>query len=244
MSNAKAIWENLTEHEIEDREIEARTHTRNVKQNGDWVEEEYHLYYYSWSACWRELMNRYPDAQYTFCSFEREGKLYDVMYYADSTASVHCQVTIDGITREMWLPVMDYKNKAIPNPDARAISDTKMRCLVKTVAMFGLGLDLYEGKYVPPEHRVVTGDADIDEDDQTQSWEFDICDNAGVSFAMFTDAKSWIAAMEEQPIDVRDNQHNQSTGQKVIEYVLGHPNLTDKTKTNTVSKIKNLFSQE
>lgn len=149
MSIYKAIWDNLTTHELADRDIQAITHVRNVKVNGQWKEEEYKLHYYSWSACWRELMNRFPDANYEFERFERDGKLYDVMYYPDGSCAVNCIVTINGVSRNMWLPVMDYKNKAVVNPDARAISDTKMRCLVKTIAMFGLGLDIYEGKYEP-----------------------------------------------------------------------------------------------
>ena len=44
---------------------------------------------------------------------------------------------------------MNFKNDAIKNPDAREISDAKMRCLVKTIAMFGLGARLYDGTYQP-----------------------------------------------------------------------------------------------
>jgi hypothetical protein len=56
----------------------------------------------------------------------------------------------------MWLPVMDFNNKAIVNPDARQISDAKMRCLVKTCAMFGLGINIYDGSYSPTENLVIT----------------------------------------------------------------------------------------
>ncbi|MEK9767814.1 MAG: DUF1071 domain-containing protein [Betaproteobacteria bacterium] len=150
MSQAKLIWSDLTDLEISDRDIYAKELTRRYKdEKNNWQEEKYNLHYYSWAACWRELMNRFPDAEYSFERFEREGKLYDVMYYPNQTASVHCTVRIDEIERDMWLPVMNYKNEAIVNPDARQISDAKMRCLVKTIAMFGLGLDLYEGKYDP-----------------------------------------------------------------------------------------------
>jgi hypothetical protein len=57
----------------------------------------------------------------------------------------------------MWLPVMNYQNNAIKNPDARDISDTKMRCLVKCIAMLGLGMSLYEGKWKPKEEVVSSG---------------------------------------------------------------------------------------
>tara|TARA_R100000329_G_scaffold149657_1_gene140714 strand:- start:98 stop:562 length:465 start_codon:yes stop_codon:yes gene_type:complete len=49
----------------------------------------------------------------------------------------------------MWLPVMDYKNNAVENPSARQVSDTKMRCLVKCLAMFGLGHYIYAGEDLP-----------------------------------------------------------------------------------------------
>ena len=51
----------------------------------------------------------------------------------------------------MWLPVMDYKNKAIASPDTRAVSDTRMRCLTKCLAMFGLGHYIYAGEDLPPD---------------------------------------------------------------------------------------------
>jgi hypothetical protein len=49
----------------------------------------------------------------------------------------------DVAMRSMWLPVMDFRNKAIVNPDAFAINTSRMRCLVKCLAMWGLGLSLY-----------------------------------------------------------------------------------------------------
>jgi hypothetical protein len=49
----------------------------------------------------------------------------------------------------MWLPVMDYNQKAISNPDAREISDARMRCFVKCAALFGHGLDVFMRTYDP-----------------------------------------------------------------------------------------------
>ena len=63
-----------------------------------------------------------------------------------------CVHIIDGereANRLMWLPVMDNRNQAIPNPNTRQISDSKMRCLVKALALFGLGLDVYAGSDIP-----------------------------------------------------------------------------------------------
>ena len=71
------------------------------------------------------------------------------MFYPDGSASVHVTVSIGDLARSMWLPVMDYKNNAIANPSARQISDAKMRCLVKCIAMFGLGHYIYAGEDLP-----------------------------------------------------------------------------------------------
>ena len=48
---------------------------------------------------------------------------------------------------------MDYRNKAITNPSARAISDTKMRCMVKCIGIFGLGLYIYAGEDLPDSEK-------------------------------------------------------------------------------------------
>ena len=63
---------------------------------------------------------------------------------------MHCTITIEGVSRDMWLAVSDYRHNAVTNPDARDISDSKMRCMVKCLALFGLGIEIYEGKYVEP----------------------------------------------------------------------------------------------
>jgi hypothetical protein len=49
------------------------------------------------------------------------------------------------------LPVMDYRNKAILNPDAFAVNTAIMRCMTKALALHGLGLYLYSGEDVPEE---------------------------------------------------------------------------------------------
>jgi len=69
--------------------------------------------------------------------------------HEDGTVTVHCTIVIDTYARHMWLPVMDHRGRAIVRPDARAISDNKMRCMVKCLALFGLGLYIYAGEDLP-----------------------------------------------------------------------------------------------
>ncbi len=104
------------------------------------IDKKMNLSYLSWAWAWATLMDYYPDAQY---SFKKE------VVFDDGSMEVECSITIHGHTRFMWLPVMDHRNNAIKNPDARKISDTKMRCLVKCIAMFGLGLYIYAGEDIP-----------------------------------------------------------------------------------------------
>ena len=117
------------------------------------TEKKGNLTYLSWAWAWGELMDHYPQATYTFTEWEYpDGQSYvtkDVLIYGDGTCSVECELKIDDLVRKMWLPVMDYRNNAIENPTARQISDTKMRCLVKCMAMLGLGHYIYAGEDLP-----------------------------------------------------------------------------------------------
>lgn len=116
------IWKKLSA-------IDVSEHTE--KKNG--------LTYLSWAWAWGVLMEHYPDAQYHFT----------INKHDDSTAEVHCVLNIGNCVRTMDLPVLDYRNKPIPNPNAFNYNTTKMRCLVKTMAMFGLGHYIYAGEDLP-----------------------------------------------------------------------------------------------
>jgi len=111
------------------------------------VQKRQGLSFLSWAWAWGVLMEHYPQAS---VSFERFDGL-DVMTYADGTCSVHVTVEIDGITREMWLPVMDHRHKAQPNPTSRQISDAKQRASCKALALFGLAHYIYAGEDLPPQ---------------------------------------------------------------------------------------------
>lgn len=100
------------------------------------TEDKNNLTYLSWAKAWGVLMEYYPEATYMF---------YDNTIEADGSVTVHCSVTIKDACRTMWLPVMNYANKAVPNPSSKDVSDNKMRCFVKCLAMFGLGHNIYTG---------------------------------------------------------------------------------------------------
>ena len=77
------------------------------------------------------------------------GIMHDIQVYPGGSSMVNCSVTIGDVTRDMWLPVMDYRHKAIANADSRSISDARMRCLTKCFALFGLGHYIYAGEDTP-----------------------------------------------------------------------------------------------
>ena len=131
---AKEVWDTLSG-------INVNEHT----------EEKGGLTYLSWAWAWSIMMDHYPQLTVKWHGMTDEnGVTRDITTYPGGTASVCCSVTIgDDVKREMWLPVMDYKNKAIANPDSRAISDAKQRCLTKCLGILGLGAYVYAGEDLP-----------------------------------------------------------------------------------------------
>ena len=118
-----SVWATLSQVDVSDR-----------------IEKKQNLSFLSWAWAWGTLMEHYPEAEYSFQEPESA---------TDGSLMVFCTVTIDSLSRQMWLPVMDYKNKAIPNPNAFQLNTAKMRCLVKCLAMFGLGHYIYAGEDLP-----------------------------------------------------------------------------------------------
>ena len=109
--------------------------------------------YLGWNFAISTLMEHYPDVNYDFLHYtDSNGMVKDYIVAPDGSCSVECVVTINKITKKMWLAVTDYNNKAIQNPSCVDISNTKMRCLVKCIATgFGLGFYIYKGEGVPSE---------------------------------------------------------------------------------------------
>lgn len=105
-----------------------------------YVEKKNGLTYLSWAWAVDQLLRRDPDASWDFLPPVACG--HDTMMVA-------CTVTAFGKTRQMHLPVMDHRNKPIANPDAFAINTAMMRCLVKCIALHGLGLYIYAGEDLP-----------------------------------------------------------------------------------------------
>lgn len=103
--------------------------------------------YLSWAFAVEEMTKAYPNWDYEIITFNNLPYQYDekIGYM------VWTSITVDDKTKKMWLPVMDFQNKAKKNADMMDINKTIMRCLVKNMAMFGLGLYIYAGEDLPSE---------------------------------------------------------------------------------------------
>jgi hypothetical protein len=122
-----------------------------LKKNvNDHVEKKNGLSYLSWAWAWAEALKADAKASYKIEMFG-DKCFMDI----NGTAMVFVTVTMFDKPMTCQLPVMDYRNKAIPNPDAFAVNTAIMRCMTKALALHGLGLYLYSGEDVPEEGRSV-----------------------------------------------------------------------------------------
>jgi hypothetical protein len=106
------------------------------------------LTYLSWAWAWAEVLKYDPKATWAPMLFGPQDSPQPYMPIGE-TAMVGARVTVDEIERTCLLPVMDNRNNAVKNPDARKISDAIMRCMTKAIAMHGLGLYIYAGEDLP-----------------------------------------------------------------------------------------------
>ena len=68
----------------------------------------------SWAWAVAEVSKRFPDMVYEVCKFDNgHGVMLPYMYDENTGYMCMTKVTIDGITKEMWLPVMDNNNNAM-----------------------------------------------------------------------------------------------------------------------------------
>ncbi len=119
----------------------------NLINVSEHVEKKAGLNYLSWAWAWTELKKRYPDAKKNVIKNE-QGWLY---HTDGKTCWVEVSVTIKDIEEIEYLPVMDYKNQAIPlaNIKSTNVNTSIQRAITKAIARHGLGLYIYAGEDLP-----------------------------------------------------------------------------------------------
>jgi hypothetical protein len=120
--------------------INVNEHTE--KKNG--------LTYLSWAWAWAEVLKADPKANFKV-------EMFDGAPLMPVGGSYMVWVTVTMFDKPItcMLPVLDYRNKPIPTPNAFDVNTSIMRCLVKAIAMHGLGLYIYAGEDTPEEEKKV-----------------------------------------------------------------------------------------
>ena len=114
------------------RQIDVSKYTE--KKNG--------LTYLSWAWAVDQLLLADSKAHWFYPEFQRWG---------NGSVMVFCTVVANDIARTAQLPVMDYRNKPIAEPDSFAVNTAMQRCLAKAIALHGIGLYIYNGEDLPPD---------------------------------------------------------------------------------------------
>ncbi|MBN6849421.1 DUF1071 domain-containing protein [Staphylococcus saprophyticus] len=127
----------------------------NSKNVNDHVEKKNGLTYLAWSYAHQELKKIDPNFTTKYHEFPHpdvDRDDYFVPFLATPEGYfIQTSVTVKGQTETEWLPVLDFRNKALAKGSATPfdINKAQKRCFVKAAALHGLGLYIYNGEEVP-----------------------------------------------------------------------------------------------
>src|SRR5688572_12566706 len=127
----------------------AKLNAINVSER---IEKKGQFSYLSWPFAVAQLRQADPAATW-------EVRRFEGLPYLKTPCGhfVEVAVTVQGITLSQIHPVLDARNDPIAEPSSFDINTSIQRCLVKAIALHGLGLyiyageDLPEGEKTPPE---------------------------------------------------------------------------------------------
>lgn len=109
------------------------------------VEKKGGMDYLSWASAWHLLKQKYPTAQ----RIVYEDPATGFNFFTDGkTAWVKVGIEVNGLEHIDYLPIMDFKNRAVPIDAVTAfdVNKTIQRSTAKAIAMHGLGLSLWIGE--------------------------------------------------------------------------------------------------
>lgn len=110
----------------------------------DHIEKKGEFSYLSWPFAVAQLRLADPTASWEVKRFEGLPYLRTEVGYF-----VEVAVTVQAVTLSQIHPVIDSKNRPIVEPTAFDINSSVQRCLVKAIALHGLGLYIYAGEDLP-----------------------------------------------------------------------------------------------
>lgn len=137
-----------------------------------YVEKKNGLNYVSWAYAWKGIKEKHPQATYTI--YENQDGWN---YFTDGrTCWVKTGVTIDGLEHIEYLPVMDYRNKAIPLERVTSfdVNTAIQRSLTKACARHGYGLKVYAGEDVDAATKEAQGPMTDDQREELVSLGVDL----------------------------------------------------------------------
>ena len=119
----------------------ARLSAINVSEH---IERKGGFAYLSWPFAVSQLRLAEPTAIW-------EVRRFNGLPYLASEAGVFVEVavTVQGVTLSQIHPVLDGRNRPLLAPTAFDINTSIQRCLVKAIALHGLGLYIYAGEDLP-----------------------------------------------------------------------------------------------
>ncbi|PEU86244.1 hypothetical protein CN386_00235 [Bacillus cereus] len=108
------------------------------------VEKKGRFSYLSWAWAVKKLREVDPTASW-------EVKRFDGVPYlkTDCGYFVEVEVTVQGLPLSQIHPILNNQNKPISEPNSFDINTSIQRCLVKAIALHGLGLYIYAGEDLP-----------------------------------------------------------------------------------------------
>jgi len=114
----------------------------NVSQH---IERKGNFAYLSWPYAVAQLRQADPTATWNVV---RDSNGFPYLK-TDCGFFVEVEVTVNGVRLSQIHPVLDARNKPIEQPSAFDINTSIQRCLVKAIALHGLGLYVYAGEDLP-----------------------------------------------------------------------------------------------
>jgi len=181
----------------------------------DHIEKKNKFNYLSWSYALDEMLKADNDATWEYG---------DLQVFADGSVMIYCTVTMFDKPRTMQLPVLDYKNQPIKNPNAMQINTSMQRCLAKAIAAHGIGLYIYHGEDLPPEEKPEPTPAEIAA--QEKAAQMKVYKAAAKKIIADLDKKKKTQSLEEFQehwSQYEDDMNNfKDASEKLYKHVLGH----------------------